>query len=76
MKGVGKSIILPDNPARAPLHGAVLFTALWSRSSTGLEGSCWDGTAAGATQSLERAHIPWEKEKGAEIAQKKGKYGI
>lgn len=72
MKGVGKSIIFPDNPARAPLHGAVAFTALWSRSSTCSEGSCRDGTAAGATQRLERAHIPREREKGAGTAQEKG----
>lgn len=67
MKGVGKSIIFPETPACAPLHGAVTFMALWSRSL------CWDETAA---QSLERAHIPREREKGAGTAQKKANMGF
>lgn len=40
MKGVGKSIIFPDIPARALLHGAGVFMVLWSRRSTGSEGFC------------------------------------
>lgn len=36
MKGVGKSIIFPDTPARAPLHGAGVFVVLW-RDCAGME---------------------------------------